>query len=577
MRTTRLCLGPIALVAALGACSVPQAMRRPKPHAQVLHLDAAAPGTSRLCSYERASDGTTREVDCAVWTGDSLPTGSLTLDVVNATPGTSYDARVGQASAGASPEDVGAVLAEVARRVQKLVTTAAGAEGEKAVAAVAAALDNAAPLIARKLRADAAQDAAASRRPDAATIFRGFVSGGALKSAATIIAAARAAGTLDLALNEDTTYAPPPRYYLLDASDTAYLATQSVPAAAVTTLVTEWCTGASFQDASRAEVYAAIARPPDTAALAAALDLSAEDAYAIALGRSTSAALDQRLGALVEEEHDKPWAAVSPAARAFFLMRHGTTLVARIDTCLANLRAVAVPAPTDLQALRGHAAAHARALLDVLGPTLKGGLARVEKTVTASGNGTLGTFPLEPGAVDVAFGATVDGTHRELAAFKADVDGMPRFSLVIGPAMTVCRSSWRCFDELQEFTDDRGRGVARHREHRSYSLATALHINLLGWRRHGLGAVVGYPIGTPSDTKYNILLGVGWRHRAGFEVAVGAHVFQTPDLKAPFDAATPLYFEGSRAALSVDQLVHDELRTGVFVLIGFEPTLFAKL
>ena len=108
MSPARLAFGLFAL--ALGACSVPQALRQPKPHAQVLHLDASAPGTSRVCSYERGPDGVTRETDCRVWSGDSLPTGSLTLDVVNATPGTAYDAKVGQASAGASPEDVSAVI-----------------------------------------------------------------------------------------------------------------------------------------------------------------------------------------------------------------------------------------------------------------------------------------------------------------------------------------------------------------------------------------------------------------------------------------------------------------------------------
>ncbi len=573
MSPARLAFGLFAL--ALGACSVPQALRQPKPHAQVLHLDASAPGTSRVCSYERGPDGATRETDCRVWSGDSLPTGSLTLDVVNATPGTAYDAKVGQASAGASPEDVSAVMAEVARRVQKLVRTAAGNDGGKTSAAVAQAIDIAAPELARSLRGGDRAVATAAR-PPAATIFTGYLNGGALDSAAATLAAAPA-GALDLELNERSDRVPPPRYYRLTDTDKAYLTAQGVAASALTTLVSEWCSAASFQHATRAAQYAALAQAPDPAALAAALDLTASDAYAIALGRSSSAAFEQRLAALINEVRTQPWASISPAARAFFLMRHGMSLVARIDTCAANLAAVGVPVPPALQTLRAQADAHAGALADVLGPILTRGLARVEKTVTAAANGTLGTFPLEPGAVDVTFGATVDGEHRELATYKAEVDGMPRFSLVIGPAMTMCKSSWRCFDELQEFTDERGRGVARHRGHRDYSLATALHINLMGWRRHGLGAVVGYPIGTPSDTKNNILLGLGWRHRYGLEIAVGAHIFQTPDLKAPFDAPTPLYFEGPRAALSVDQLVHDELRSGVFVLIGFEPGLFSKL
>ena len=137
-------------------------------------------------------------------------------------------------------------------------------------------------------------------------------------------------------------------------------------------------------------------------------------------------------------------------------------------------------------------------------------------------------------------------------------------------------NSWGCFDTIEEYSEGGGRKLITDRDQDDVSWATALHITIAASSRHGIGAVLGYPIGTPDATSDNILVGLGYRHRSGLEVAAGVHAFHATALRTAYRTPIDLTAPGNEA-LTVDAVTETELRAGAFILIGFAPDLLPIL
>jgi hypothetical protein len=105
-------------------------------------------------------------------------------------------------------------------------------------------------------------------------------------------------------------------------------------------------------------------------------------------------------------------------------------------------------------------------------------------------------------------------------------------------------------------------------------MATALHVTITASDTAGIGAVIGYPLGSSDASSYNILLGVGFRHHSGLEIAAGVHVFRTDVLRAGYQTPIDLTAPGNDA-LTADGVSDPALRAGAFILVGFAPDVLS--
>jgi hypothetical protein len=191
------------------------------------------------------------------------------------------------------------------------------------------------------------------------------------------------------------------------------------------------------------------------------------------------------------------------------------------------------------------------------------------------------TVTLEPGQLELGVGVTPSGGARtELATYKVKTNGIERLALLVAPTFTGCWTG--CFDRYEQVAQPMAPGAESHsvldRSHRWYdvSVVAALHVTTYAWENWGLGAVLGYPIGTPRDTTSNFVLGVGLRHSSGLELAIGAHAMLSKTLKTGY--AMPLDLDAAgHSNLTVDSVTTDVPRVGVFALVGFAPSLFTSL
>jgi len=561
----------VAAALVVAGCSLPG--RVPVRRAYVLHLDASQPERSTRCELDDAPLAAGEkpvEKECVPWKGGDLSPGSMSIDLTGQEKGVGYDVHVSQTVREANPDDVKAVLDKVVERIFNGLTKKAGeltksVDLERVLDAAAESAPKLTAALRDRLAAEEVQP-----RPTSAAIFKGFVSGGAL-----LMPAARSTGG-DVDYNGPL-YSVPARVYVLTDDDLAYLVAHGVDEAKTRTWVESWCNVASFQaDADHTARQAALkdAATPDV--LLDALGIAAGDLGRMLVGRSSTAPLDARLNALLEESK-QPWASVGASSKTFYLMRIGTGLSAQLSVCAANLARVGAAVPADLTTLQNSARAHAAAFAAALGAIVGQELAVIERDAEANTDGQFGVFELAAGDITVELGATRANTRQLVATYKADILGMERFALVIGPMGTMCRSSWACFDTFSQYSDGRGQFIVRNRDRFDVSFATALHVTVASWDRTAVGLVVGYPIGTPGPTSYNVLAGVGLRLRAGLEVAIGLHAFRTPVLRGAYDKTPLRLFENDWGDLTVAEITEDRWRAGGFLMIGFDPSLFSKL
>jgi hypothetical protein len=575
----------LVLGLALGAgCAGP-------PRQYTLRVDVADQGKTQLC--ERQADGKVAdEPTCAPFGAQGLHTPStLTVKLDNQAQGAKYDLRVAQFSREASKSDAQAIAAEVTRRVATFVGAAAGTTtrvGEllgEAAERVKAEAPRIAAVVATKLGAvDAPAPARPPREPGA--LFK--IKDGKLPSAADL----RANGELT-PLNAPGNPPPFPRAITIDGADLKALPV-TVTIDQVAAAVAEWCTADSFvqtKDKARwAAVYKALEAAPDASAVRAKLAPKLDD---IVQYLASAGGVDP-LASVIEPLIDagERWAAAhgdagaAAAARELYLMRLGKTVQSSLRHCDENISVLkAAGAKTDLDApaksvtaLRAAATRYAAAFDEVFGPVLQRTIVAAERTIDLSFGST--TITLEPGQLELGVGVTPTGGQRaEVATYKVKTNGIERLAVLVAPTATLC--SWGCFDHFEQVARRQGDGMVRSvidRSGESYdlSLVTALHVTMYSWEHWGLGAVVGYPIGTQRDTRANFVVGAGVRHESGVELAIGVHGMLSKQLKAGYDAPLDLTTAGYEN-LTPDVVTRDVPRLGVFVLIGFAPSVLNAL
>jgi hypothetical protein len=118
--------------------------------------------------------------------------------------------------------------------------------------------------------------------------------------------------------------------------------------------------------------------------------------------------------------------------------------------------------------------------------------------------------------------------------------------------------------------------IDRSRSVLDLSVVTALHATIYSWEHWGVGAILGYPVGTPRDTRFNFVLGGGLRHDSGVEFAIGVSGMLSKELKPGYELPLDLQTHGYEN-LTPDAVTHDVPQLGVFVLIGFAPSVFNSL
>ncbi|HSN29034.1 MAG TPA: hypothetical protein VLT45_22255 [Kofleriaceae bacterium] len=566
----------------------------PKATQYTLKVNLADQSATELCAREVDDDsGSGSDAPCKPFAAQALTTpATLTVKLQHPSPQLQYDLRVSQFTREANPSDAQAILTTVIQRASALAALAGAKDGNTFVVNAATKVADAAPKI-----ASTAVDALATK-PSAvpptppATVFDKYLDTSAKK---LHTAAEMRKGVLTLE-NEPVPSAPP-RAYVFDDADLAYLAQYGVTPDQAADFVIEWCTADSFQKAADAELYKALADKPNPEAVSGVLALSAKDVASILLAKGDMAVVKDRIEKLLDEA--KTWTTASAGAKSFAAMRLGKTLTNELQHCQQNIAFLeskvsdaerskldALAKNTDVAALTANALKQSAAFDSVFGPLFQKALVETEKTVQLANADASTTITLEPGRLEMGVGQTDSaGKRTEIASYKVDVRGVERLAILIGPTLSYC--SWHCFEHVDSLvsqpgdTGGPGRTVLTLSDPKhDFSLATALHITVLrfSYKDHdfGLGGVFGYPLGSPKTTSSNFLVGLGLRHGSGFELSAGVHAFSSRVLKAGYKTPIDLTLDGNQG-LTADSVSEDTPEVAFFVMIGFAPDVFSSL
>jgi hypothetical protein len=570
-----------------------------------IHIDPTDPEKNELC--ERSdSDSADKQPSCAALTGQTLDGSStLAIEIENADPQKTYSAQIEQttqSSAGQTPE---AVVAEVLRRFQDIVDTAAPSKLKDAAALVP---PEAKASLAAKLDAAGLEEVAAQLNDDEAepeAPEEGFWDHGYLDTSDPAKLKFRKAADVkdpnsDLPLfGVPFSPTPPARDRPIDDELVALLVNEKVDTAAahkeVANHVIDACTGFGVEPYDGEKTpWAEYLEKLDLDSLEGTdvlrdIGIDATTLFDFLRGDDTSVPALLRTARNNAKKAFEAGKEPTPAEKVLHLLYATSSLHDQASTCVENIDYIdgkLTDAGTKAKLATARASANRAAVASRVGRDLFRSFIdpmvtrAVIKVLTGGGSAhvSFGSVSLRTGRVAVTVSENGDD-GKQLGAYEFPVASSGRVTISVGPMIGVCKDCFQTIGEEVKAGDGanvpESRILRREKEGFGVAVATLVHFPLIasGWFQ--FGPCIGYPVSDIGGATKAVLAGFSLAHRGGVSLSFGVHLFETRRLKDGYpdviDTSQPGF-----AALTAEAVTRETYSASAFFSLDVSTDLLSR-